>query len=127
MAVRPRTRRARSMEEQRRHAMSVVPLALHVDYYWNGLGWTDRFLAVPRFHRASADALPILPAATTLYTPEVFVGGREVADVVAAGRFQNRVDKLIAEPAQASIALDIKPRPRRRVRSRGPLRRPDCG
>ncbi|MFL6703417.1 MAG: DUF1223 domain-containing protein, partial [Paraburkholderia graminis] len=54
---------------------SVVPLALHVDY-WNGLGWTDRF-SQHRFTERQ-QTLTDLAGGHTIYTPEVFVGGREL-------------------------------------------------
>jgi hypothetical protein len=87
---------------------SVVPLALHVDY-WNGLGWTDRF-SQHRFTERQ-QTLTDLAGGHTIYTPEVFVGGRELRTWSQQDSFQSRVDKLIAEPAQANIALDIKPQP----------------
>jgi hypothetical protein len=56
---------------------SVVPLALHVDY-WNSSAWTDRFSDArytARQNQHAADAHSRL-----VYTPEVFVNGRELRD-----------------------------------------------
>jgi hypothetical protein len=55
----------------------AVPLALHVDY-WDYIGWTDRF-AKPGFtqrQRWQAD----VSGSHAVYTPEMFVGGRELRD-----------------------------------------------
>jgi len=87
---------------------SVVPLALHVDY-WNSLGWTDRF-SQHRFTERQ-QTLANLAGGHTIYTPEVFVAGRELRSWSQPDSFQSRVGKLIAEPAKADVALVIKPRP----------------
>ncbi|WP_025598820.1 DUF1223 domain-containing protein [Burkholderia sp. WSM2230] len=87
---------------------SVVPLALHVDY-WNSLGWTDRF-SQHRFTERQ-QMLADLAGGHTVYTPEVFVAGRELRSWSQPDSFQSRVGKLIAEPAKANVALEIKPRP----------------
>jgi hypothetical protein len=55
----------------------VVPLALHVDY-WDYIGWKDRFAQADftqrqRWLAAFADGRAV-------YTPEVFLGGRELRD-----------------------------------------------
>ncbi|WP_027212103.1 DUF1223 domain-containing protein [Burkholderia sp. WSM2232] len=87
---------------------SVVPLALHVDY-WNSLGWTDRF-SQHRFTERQ-QMLANFAGGHTVYTPEVFVAGRELRSWSQPDSFQSRVGKLIAEPAKADVALAIKPRP----------------
>ena len=87
-------------------AHSIVPLALHVDY-WNSLGWTDRFSQ----HRFTVrqQTLTGLAGAHTIYTPEVFVAGRELRDWSQRDSFERRIDELVAEPAQASVALALSP------------------
>jgi hypothetical protein len=52
---------------------ALVPLSFHVDY-WNGLGWTDPFsdAAFSTRQRLVADR-----ANATVYTPGVFLSGRE--------------------------------------------------
>nr|WP_233833243.1 DUF1223 domain-containing protein [Paraburkholderia sp. ZP32-5] len=87
-------------------APGVVPLALHVDY-WDGLGWTDRF-AQHRFTERQ-QTLTHLAGAHTIYTPEVFVAGRELRDWSQRDSFARRIDELVAEPAQANIALALTP------------------
>ncbi|MGF6937881.1 hypothetical protein OKW41_007043 [Paraburkholderia sp. UCT70] len=88
-------------------AHGIVPLALHVDY-WNSLGWTDRF-SQHRFTERQ-QTLTRLAGAHTLYTPEVFVAGRELRNWSQRDSFERRIDELVAEPAQASVALALSPR-----------------
>ncbi|HZZ03848.1 DUF1223 domain-containing protein [Paraburkholderia sp.] len=86
---------------------SIVPLALHVDY-WNSLGWTDRF-SQHRFTERQ-QTLTDLAGGHTIYTPEIFVSGRELRSWSQRDSFQSRIGKVIAEPAQANVALELKPR-----------------
>ncbi|HEY2021224.1 DUF1223 domain-containing protein [Paraburkholderia sp.] len=87
-------------------APGIVPLALHVDY-WNSLGWTDRF-SQPIFTERQ-QTLTRLAGAQTIYTPEVFVAGRELRDWSQRDSFARRIDELVAEPAQASIMVALAP------------------
>lgn len=84
---------------------SIVPLALHVDY-WNSLGWTDRF-SQHRFTERQ-QALTELAGGHTIYTPEIFVSGRELRSWSQRDSFQSRIGKVVAEPAQANVALELK-------------------
>lgn len=86
-------------------SQSIVPLALHVDY-WNSLGWTDRF-SQHRFTERQ-QTLTDLAGGHTIYTPEIFVSGRELRGWSQRDSFQSRVEKLVAEPAQANVALELK-------------------
>jgi hypothetical protein len=86
-------------------AQSIVPLALHVDY-WNSLGWTDRF-SQHRFTERQ-QALTDLAGGHTIYTPEIFVSGRELRSWSQRDSFQSRIGKVVAEPAQANVALELK-------------------
>jgi hypothetical protein len=83
---------------------SIVPLALHVDY-WNSLGWTDRF-SQHRFTERQ-QALTDLAGGHTIYTPEIFVSGRELRSWSQRDSFQSRIGKVVAEPAQANVALQL--------------------
>lgn len=89
-------------------AQSIVPLALHVDY-WNGLGWTDRFSQHQFTERQQT--LTDLAGGHTVYTPEVFVSGRELRSWSESASFESRVDSVIAEPATADVALELTPQP----------------
>jgi hypothetical protein len=87
-------------------AQSIVPLALHVDY-WNSLGWTDRF-SQHRFTERQ-QTLTDLAGGHTIYTPEVFVAGRELRNWSLRDSFQSRIGQLVGEPAQAHVALQLTP------------------
>jgi hypothetical protein len=76
---------------------SIVPLALHVDY-WNSLGWTDRF-SQHRFTERQQN-LTDLAGGHTIYTPEIFVSGRELRSWSQRDSFVSRIGKVVAEPAQ---------------------------
>ncbi len=80
-----------------------VPLALHVDY-WDGLGWKDTFgrAAFTERQRALGDAAH----APTIYTPEVFVSGRELRRWANPAEFSRAVGARNAQPAMADIVLD---------------------
>jgi hypothetical protein len=87
-------------------AQGIVPLALHVDY-WNSLGWTDRF-SQHRFTERQ-QSLTDLAGGHTIYTPEIFVAGRELRSWSQPESFEARVHTVIAEPAQADVALELAP------------------
>ncbi|MGN6389347.1 MAG: DUF1223 domain-containing protein [Burkholderiaceae bacterium] len=78
----------------------VVPLALHVDY-WDSLGWKDPFAS--RVFSERQTALSALAARRTIYTPEIFLAGRELRDW--RGSLADAVRRVNTRPAQASISL----------------------
>jgi len=80
-----------------------IPLAMHVDY-WDSLGWKDPFdrPAFTARQRALGDAA----RASTIYTPEVFVSGREFRRWADSGEFSRAIEARNARPAMAGIALD---------------------
>lgn len=84
----------------------IVPLALHVDY-WDGLGWTDRF-AQHRFTERQ-QTLTELAGGHVVYTPEVFVGGREMRSWSNPASFAARVREIVAEPSPADITITLAP------------------
>ena len=83
-------------------AQSVVPLALHVDY-WDNLGWVDRF-AQRRFTERQT-ALGTHSGTRFVYTPEVFVNGSELRDWSSPRQFAARIAAIAAQPAPANIDL----------------------
>jgi hypothetical protein len=85
-------------------SIAVVPLALHVDY-WDNLGWADRF-AQHRFSERQA-TLGARSGTRFVYTPEVFVDGRELRDWSSPRQFAARIAAIAAEPAPASIGLAL--------------------
>jgi hypothetical protein len=84
----------------------VVPLTLHVDY-WDGLGWTDRF-AQHRFAERQRE-LAAHGSSTTVYTPEVFVAGREMRDWAEPDRFTQRVSTIDTQASRADLTIRLEP------------------
>lgn len=84
----------------------VVPLALHVDY-WNSLGWTDRFSQHSFTERQQG--LAERAGGHLVYTPEVFVSGRELRSWSHAASFDARVAQVRSEPAAADITIALEP------------------
>ncbi|MFL6622815.1 MAG: DUF1223 domain-containing protein [Sulfurifustis sp.] len=81
----------------------VVPLAFHVDY-WNDLGWPDRF-AQSAFTARQRDFVRRTNA-TTAYTPEVLLNGREYRHW-SAGTLTDDLSRIAAAPARADIGLTL--------------------
>lgn len=83
-------------------AAQAVPLSLHVDY-WNAIGWKDPFSSAVFTERQRA--LSDLVHTRTIYTPEFFVGGRELRNW--SGGLRDEVKRINARPAQAVIAITL--------------------
>jgi hypothetical protein len=82
----------------------VVPLSLHVDY-WDYIGWKDAyarrtFTDRQRWRVALANGRAV-------YTPEIFIAGREVRDWAAPQRVAGQVQVVNARPARADIRLTL--------------------
>ncbi|WP_207005471.1 DUF1223 domain-containing protein [Trinickia mobilis] len=84
----------------------IVPLALHVDY-WDDLGWKDRFGNHAFTERQQR--LAHIANSPTVYTPEVFVSGKELRSWSDPASFASRVKAIDAQPAQADIELSLAP------------------
>lgn len=80
----------------------LVSLALHVDY-WDYIGWRDPW-AQPGFATRQRQ----LARGGTIYTPEVFVGQRELRGWYDAGSFQRRLAEINRQPARAAIGLAME-------------------
>jgi hypothetical protein len=80
----------------------AVPLSLHVDY-WNDIGWTDPYSSAVFTQRQRR--LAALVNSRTVYTPEVFVGARELRDW--SGGVPEAVKRINAMPARASIGITL--------------------
>lgn len=80
----------------------VVPLALHVDY-WDYIGWTDRF-AKPDFTQRQR-WLAEVTGSRTVYTPEMFIDGRELRNWPDA--LGVNIDSINRQPARASIGIRL--------------------
>jgi hypothetical protein len=80
----------------------AVPLSLHVDY-WNDIGWKDPFSSAVFTERQRS--LSALAGSRTNYTPEIFVGGRELRNW--SGATVDAVKRINAMPAQAAIGITL--------------------
>ncbi|AMO99463.1 hypothetical protein CAter282_1579 [Collimonas arenae] len=85
-------------------ANRIVPLALHVDY-WDNLGWKDRF----GDHRFTVrqQELAAFANSRVVYTPEIFVGGKELRRWSSDGAFDGAISKITAQPAPADISIKL--------------------
>jgi len=80
----------------------AVVMSMHVDY-WNYIGWKDPFSRAAFTERQRW--LSDLAGSRTIYTPEFFVGGKELrgwSNGVAAA-----VKRVNDMPAQASIGISV--------------------
>jgi hypothetical protein len=89
--------------DQARKTNTIVPLALHVDY-WDSFSWKDRF-AQPAF-TSRQEALSSNGGSHIVYTPEIFVEGQELRDWSNGARFESRIRELNAEAPLADIHID---------------------
>jgi hypothetical protein len=80
---------------------TVVPLALHVDY-WDYIGWKDVF-AQPGF--AARQEQQARAGNTPVYTPQFFVQGRPYRLPSSADGFGRDVAAIARKPPGADIAL----------------------
>ena len=80
----------------------LVPLSLHVDY-WNYLGWKDPYARATFTERQRW--LSDLAHSRTIYTPELFISGRELRNW--PGGVAAAVERINAQPAGADIALSL--------------------
>jgi hypothetical protein len=87
-----------------RGADSVVPLALHVDY-WDRLGWKDRF-ASARFSERQY-ALARQAGSRAVYTPGVFLNFQEFRGW-GSTHLDSAVRAINARPARATIRLELE-------------------
>lgn len=86
-------------------AEQLVPLALHVDY-WDTIGWQDRF-AQARF--GERQKLLSRFSASTVYTPGLFAGMKELRDWRNEAVLTQRIGSINGKPARAGIALQMRP------------------
>lgn len=87
-------------------AEQVVPLSLHVDY-WDYIGWKDAYGR--RDFTERQRWLSQLANSRTIYTPEIFVTGKEVRDWKWSlrGGVASVVKRINAKPAQADIGITL--------------------
>jgi hypothetical protein len=83
----------------------VVPIALHVGY-WDYIGWKDPY-AQPAFNDRQR-ALAAANASRSVYTPGVFVQGREFARWSDAAGFDRAVEAINRTAAPVAITLEAR-------------------
>jgi hypothetical protein len=88
---------------QRHAPESVVPLALHVDY-WDYIGWKDPYAR--REFSLRQRKLSQLQKMALVYTPQVVLQGRDFRAWGSAA-FGEAVARINAQPARAHLRLEI--------------------
>ncbi len=94
----------------------AVLLSLHVDY-WNYIGWKDIYSRAVFSERQRK--LANLVGSRTIYTPEMFIGARELRSSKWQGGVQETVKRVNAIPARADIAISALERFEHAYRDRG--------
>jgi hypothetical protein len=84
---------------------SIVPIALHVDY-WDYIGWKDPY--ANREFSLRQRKLSQLQRLALVYTPQVVLQGRDFR-AWGTPEFDAAVAKITARPAKARIALAAQP------------------
>jgi hypothetical protein len=82
---------------------SVVPLALHVDY-WDYIGWKDPY--AKREFSLRQRKLSQLQRMALVYTPQVVLQGRDFRGWGSKG-FEETLAQINAQPAQARLTLEL--------------------
>lgn len=91
--------------DRARHANTVVPLALHVDY-WDSLGWKDRFAQATFTERQRQ--LSDEGSQHVVYTPEVFIDGHEMRAWSDDARFVSTIQQLNAQASPIDIHVEAR-------------------
>jgi hypothetical protein len=82
---------------------SVVPLALHVDY-WDYIGWKDPY--AKREFSLRQRKLTQLQRMAFVYTPQVMLQGRDFRGW-GGGAFEEALARINAQPAKANLRLAV--------------------
>jgi hypothetical protein len=83
---------------------SVVPIALHVDY-WDYIGWKDPY--AKREFSLRQRKLSLLQRMALVYTPQVVLQGRDFRGW-GTPAFESAVSRITAQPAKARISLQVQ-------------------
>jgi len=89
--------------DHERQANTIIPLALHVDY-WDDFAWRDRFAQAA--FTARQRRLASKGGRHVVYTPEVFIAGEELRSWSSRSEFESRIQQLNAETPLADIHID---------------------
>lgn len=91
--------------DRARKANTVVPIALHVDY-WDSLGWKDRFAQATFTGRQRE--LSEQGRQHVVYTPEVFIDGHEMRAWSDDSRFVSTIQQLNAQTSPVDIHVEAR-------------------
>lgn len=80
----------------------VVPIAFHV-HYWDYIGWKDIY-ADPR-HTQRQQAFAKATGASSVYTPQVVVAGRDFRSWPSPGAFSDAVQAVQSQKPAAAIEI----------------------
>ena len=89
---------------ERYRAGQVVPLALHVDY-WDYIGWKDPY--AKREFSQRQRRLSMQQRLALVYTPQVLLQGADFRQW-GAPQFDGALERINAQPARASLELEIR-------------------
>lgn len=81
----------------------VIPVSLHVDY-WDHLGWKDAFYN--KIFTERQRHLADLAGSRTVYTPEIFIAGKEIRNW--RNGMVDDIRRINQKPAMASLHLGIE-------------------
>ena len=88
-----------------RHGDKVIPLSMHVGY-WDYIGWKDPFAR--REFNDRQQLLADAGGSHSVYTPGVFVQGRELRDWSRPGAFDAAVRTALQRPATARLNVAVE-------------------
>jgi hypothetical protein len=83
----------------------VVPLAFHV-HYWDYIGWRDAY-ADARYTERQRD-IAAAAGASSVYTPQVVVGGRDFPQWRSARSASSAFDAIRRKPAPVTLDLTLR-------------------
>jgi hypothetical protein len=83
---------------------TVVPLALHVDY-WDYIGWKDPFAKA--LFSARQRELAAIGRSRVVYTPQVILAGKDFRGWRGRAQFAASVAAINATPARAALELGL--------------------
>jgi hypothetical protein len=88
-----------------RRSLSVFALEFHVDY-WDNLGWADRFSSDAWTRRQQAYARAF--GSTSLYTPQMIVGGTDPFNGSDRTRAQADLARSLATIARVHLSVHVR-------------------
>jgi hypothetical protein len=88
-----------------RYSDQIIPLSMHVGY-WDYIGWKDPFAR--REFNERQRMLAAASGSTTVYTPGVFVQGREFPDWSRAASFDAAVRAALSTSTAVKLRVEVQ-------------------